>query len=91
MNFVDIILTTDKRFYIGPAWDVQPGDLIGVTNRCGERVVKTVEAVMSKQTSGEEVAFLQKFIGCELKRIDAIYGKTDVTWPDEEENEDVLE
>ena len=91
MNYVDIILTTDKRFYIGPAWTVNPGDLIGVTNRCGERVVKTVEEVMTKQYGCEEMDLLKKFTGCELKRIDASYRKNDVTWPDEEEDKDVSE
>ena len=91
MKYVDIILTTDKRFYLGMAWDVKPGDLIGVTNQCGEQVVKTVEEVMSKQYRGEEMSFLEQFTGCELKRIDSVYSKRDVIWPDEKENEDVHE
>jgi hypothetical protein len=91
MNYVDIILTTDKRFYIGPAWDAKPGDIIGVTNQCGERVTKTVEAVMTKKHGGEEMSILEQFTGCELKRVDAIYCKSDAKWPEEKEEQDVSE
>ena len=91
MNYVDIILTTDKRFYIGPAWDVKPGDMIGVTNQCGEQVLKTVEAAITKEYGGEDMLFIEKYTGCSLKRIDARYRKHDLKWPDEKEAEDVSE
>ena len=91
MNYIDIILTTDKRFYIGPAWDVKPGDMIGVTNQHGDQVPKTVEDVITKEYGGEDMLFIEKYTGCALNRIDARYKKHDVNWPDEKEIEDVSE
>lgn len=91
MSYIGIILTTDKRFYIAPPWTVAPGDLVGVTTRCEESVVKTVAEVLTEEVGGEVIKFLEQYTGCELKRVDTVYGKRHLAWPDEKENEDVHE
>lgn len=91
MNYVDIILTTDKWLYIGHAWTVTPGDMIGVTNRFGEYVLKEVAAVLTKNSNAEDIAFVENLAGHELKRIEAIYTKGSVVWPEEKEEEHVSE
>lgn len=91
MNYVDIILTTDKLFYIGPAWDVKPGDMIGVTNQFGDQLIKTVEDVITEERGGEVMAFIEKYTGCPLKCINARYRKHDAKWPEEKEEQDVSE
>lgn len=91
MNYVDIILTTDKLFYIGPAWEVKPGDMIGVTDQFGDQLIKTVEEVITKEYGGEVTAFIEKYTDCPLQKIDARYRKYDAKWPDEKEEDDVSE
>lgn len=91
MSYIDIVLTTDKRFYIAPAWKVHSGDMVAVTNQCGERVLKTVEEVVTEEYGGEVMALLEKYAGCPLKRIEEKYSRHEVKWPDEKEAEDVHE
>lgn len=91
MNFISIILTTDKLFYVAPPYSVSAGDLIEVTNRCEERMVKTVAEVLTEEAGGEVVQFLEKYTGCALKRIDNVYGKRFLVWNDEKGDEDVSE
>lgn len=91
MNYVDIVLTTDKKFYISKPWSVNAGDMISVTNQAGERVLKTVDEVLTEEAGGGVMAFLERYTGCGLKRIEARYSKVDITWPEEEEEQDVSE
>ena len=91
MNYIGIILTTDKRFYIAPPWTVSPGDLVGVTTQCEESVVKTVADVLTEEAGGEVCKFLEQYTGRELKRVDSVYRNRHLEWPDEKENEDVHE
>lgn len=84
MRYVTIVLTTDKRLYIAPPWSVKPGDIVGVTTRLGEKVLKTVELTMTEEHGGEVMQFLERMVGCELKRVDARYIDSVVTWPEDE-------
>ena len=83
MRYVNIVLTTDKLIYLAPAWSVKSGDVVGVTTRGGEKVLKTVEAVISEEDGGEVMAFLEKMVGREIKKVDARYPFAEVLWPEE--------
>lgn len=83
MKYVNIVLTTDKRLYIAPPWSVKGGDVVEVTTQCGDKVLKTVDGVLTEEYGGEVMRFLEQMVGRELKRVDAQYRASDAKWPEE--------
>jgi hypothetical protein len=89
MSYVDIVLTSDKRLYIAPPWSTSKGDVVEVTTRNGDKVIKTVERTITQELGGEHQMFLEALTGNELKKVDAVFAKTSAAW--EEDTSDVSE
>ena len=83
-EYIDIVLTAKGVFCAAPAWVVEEGDLVGLTNvLTGENEILKVIAVTTDSKGGEHINMIEKYIGHPLPRITAKYKKSEIEWRDD--------
>ena len=79
-NFINILLLANGVFCLAPAWSVNEGDLVSVTDCMGEDKVLGVLSVVTDSGDCEIVKMLEKYTGYPLPRITGKYSRKEAVW-----------